>query len=126
MAVSSRILGLMIARIWRTGLDESRADEYDHFAAERSLPMFRRQPGLLSVLFTRSGEGRAVITFWTDRAAVDALESAPDYRETVAAISATGFLRAPQSVELLDVDGGWLPPPAGDRLQTIPADHPCR
>lgn len=100
----------MIARIWRTGLDESRTDEYDRFATERSLPMFRRQPGLLGVLLTRTGDGRAVITFWADRAAADALESAPDYRDTVAAISATGFLRPPQSVELLEVDGGWLPP----------------
>jgi heme-degrading monooxygenase HmoA len=100
----------VIARIWRTGLDESRAAEYDRFAQQRSLPMFRRRPGLLGVLLTRSAGSRAVITFWADRAAADALDTSPDYRETVAAISAAGFLRPPQSVELLEVDGGWLPP----------------
>ena len=36
----------MIARVWRTGIDPERAAEYDVFAAERSLPMFRRQDGI--------------------------------------------------------------------------------
>ncbi|WP_232668566.1 hypothetical protein [Pseudonocardia sp. TRM90224] len=98
----------MIARIWRTGLDEARTDEYERFVEERSLPMFRRQDGLVGVLFTRIDGGRAVITLWRDEQAVEALESAADYRETVAAIGAAGFLRAPQEVELLPVDEAWF------------------
>jgi heme-degrading monooxygenase HmoA len=103
----------MIVRVWRTGLDESRAAEYDRFAMERSLPLFRRQPGLRGVLFTHSDNGPAVITFWADRTAVDALESSAEYRETAAAISATGFLRSPQTVDVLEVDGGWIPSELG-------------
>ncbi|WP_028921966.1 antibiotic biosynthesis monooxygenase family protein [Pseudonocardia acaciae] len=99
----------MIARIWRTGLDESRADEYERFAHQRSLPMFRRQPGFSGVLFTRSEGTRVVITLWLDREAVNALDTSIDYQDTVAAISATGFLRAPQSVEILDLHESWLP-----------------
>ena len=100
----------MSARIWRTGVDESRAEEYDAFAVERSLPMFRRQPGCRAVFFVRTKEGRAAITFWQDLAAAEALLSSKDYLETVDAILAAGFLRPPQSVELLPVDQLWLAP----------------
>ena len=100
----------MIARIWRTGVDESRAGEYDAFAVERSLPMFRRQPGCRAVFFVRTKDGRAAITFWQDLGAAEALMSSKDYLETVDAILAAGFLRPPQSVELLPVDQLWLAP----------------
>lgn len=98
----------MIVRIWRTGLDEARADEYERFARERSLPMFQRLPGCLGALFTKSAEGRAVVSLWTDVSAVAALETDRDYQSTVAAILAAGFLRPPQSVETLDVSSAWL------------------
>ncbi len=98
----------MIVRIWRTGLDESRAEEYDRFATERSLPMFRRQDGFCAVLFSRIADGRAVITLWRDIQAVEALDASADYRDTVAAIGAAGFLRPPQTVEVMAVDAAWL------------------
>src|SRR6266516_3791160 len=100
----------MIARIWRTGLDESRAEEYDAFAADRSMPMLRRQRGLRAVFFVRTEHGRAAITLWQDLAAAEALTSSKDYLDTVEAIKAAGFLRPPQSVELLPVDQAWLAP----------------
>jgi heme-degrading monooxygenase HmoA len=100
----------MIARIWRTGLDESRAEEYDVFAGERSLPMFRRQPGLRAVFFVRTEDGRAAITLWQDLAAAEALATSKDYLDTVEAIKAAGFLRSPQSVELVPVEQAWLAP----------------
>jgi hypothetical protein len=53
---------------------------------------------------------RAVITLWHDQDAVDALDHSADYRATVAAIEATGFLRAPQTVEILPVDNAWVIP----------------
>jgi hypothetical protein len=34
----------MIARLWRIGIDERRADEYLDFARSRSLPMFHDTP----------------------------------------------------------------------------------
>ncbi|WP_433005995.1 antibiotic biosynthesis monooxygenase [Kribbella sp. CA-294648] len=95
-------------RIWRTGLDERRAAEYETFAAERSLPMFKRQAGCLGVLFGRTASGRMVVTFWRDQEAAEALAESDDYLETVAAIMAAGFLEAPQSVELLPVDDAWV------------------
>ena len=100
----------MVVRIWRTGLDESRAREYEDFARNVSLPMFRRQDGIVGVLFAGTGTGRVVITLWEDRAAVAALEASADYQATVRAIEATGFLGPPQRIELLDVHGSWTDP----------------
>ena len=58
----------MIVRIWRTGVDRSRLEEYARFEEERSLPMFSEQPGLIGVFFLREGEARAAaLTLWEDR-----------------------------------------------------------
>jgi heme-degrading monooxygenase HmoA len=100
----------LVARIWRTGLDESRAPEYEDFARNISLPMFRRHNGFLGVLFATGAGERVVITLWSDRAAVAALDASADYRATVRAIGASGFLRPPQRVELLDVHDSWTEP----------------
>jgi heme-degrading monooxygenase HmoA len=100
----------LVARIWRTRLDESRAPEYEDFARNISLPMFRRHNGFLGVLFATGAGERVVITLWSDRAAVAALDASADYQATVRAIGARGFLRPPQRVELLDVHSSWTEP----------------
>jgi|APPan5920702752_1055751.scaffolds.fasta_scaffold82812_1 heme-degrading monooxygenase HmoA len=97
----------MVVRVWRTGLDTARAGEYENFARVRSLPMFQRHNGFCGVLFAAAGADRVVITLWRDRAAAAALERSDDYRATVAALEATGFLRPPQTVELLDVHDSY-------------------
>jgi heme-degrading monooxygenase HmoA len=106
----------VVVRIWRTALDESRAGEYERFARERSLPMFQQQQGCLGVLFARTEQARAVITLWEDEAAAHRLESDPGYRATVEGITATGFLRPPQVVEIFEVGEGWLNERAAGRL----------
>jgi hypothetical protein len=98
-------------RIWRTGLDESRSAEYEDFARSISLPMFQCHNGFLGALFAGTGAERMVITLWSDRAAAAALDASAGYQATVRAIEATGFLRPPQRVELLDVHGSWPRPP---------------
>lgn len=104
----------LTVRVWRTGLDESRAQEYEDFARTVSLPMFRRHDGFGGVLFARSGGERVVITLWENRAAADALAQSAEYRATVRALKATGFLRPPQKVELLDMQGAWIEPLGAD------------
>jgi heme-degrading monooxygenase HmoA len=98
----------MLVRIWRTGVDPERVADYERFARERSLPMFRRRPGCLGVLFSRYDRGAAVVSFWQDAAAIQRLDSDPEYAETVEAILATGLLTGAQTVEVLTVTGGWL------------------
>jgi heme-degrading monooxygenase HmoA len=100
----------VIVRIWRTGIDPARADEYERFAQERSLPMFRAQQGFRGVLFTTTADGRrAVISFWEDQGAVDLLDRSETYGDTAAALGSTGVLRGEQTVEVLEVHGGELP-----------------
>lgn len=98
----------LVARIWRTGLDGSRAGEYDKFAHTRSLPMFERHDGFCGVIFATSSEERVVITFWRDHEAAAALERSSDYLTTVEAIQTAGYLRPPQRLEVLDIQGSYV------------------
>ncbi len=99
----------MILRFWRAGLDPARMEEYRRFEAERCLPMLRKQPGLLGVLFLREAGGGAVsITIWEDRGTVEALESSPSYRQTTRELAESGLLAGEQSVEVFQVESGDL------------------
>jgi heme-degrading monooxygenase HmoA len=93
----------LLMRIWRTQIDDSRAQEYEHFACNVSLPMFRRHDGFLGVLFAGTGAERVVVTLWTSPAAAASLDASADYQATVRAIEETGFLRPPQWIEVLHV-----------------------
>lgn len=99
---------MSVARIWRTTIDANRADEYERFASEQSLPMFRRHDGFLGVVFAGTGSERVVITFWSSHEAIDALNRSPLYRETVERIEATGFITGPASAEVFDIHDGSL------------------
>jgi heme-degrading monooxygenase HmoA len=100
----------VIVRIWRTGIDPARAEDYERFANERSLPMFRAQAGFRGVLFASGGETeRVVLSFWADAGSVAALDDSPSYAETAGALLETGILAGQQTVEVLDVHGGDPP-----------------
>jgi heme-degrading monooxygenase HmoA len=100
----------VIVRIWRTGIDPARAESYERFARERSLPMFRAQQGFRGVLFAAGDAAeRVVLSFWEETGAVAALDGSPTYRETVDALLTSGILSGEQTVEVLDVQGGDPP-----------------
>jgi heme-degrading monooxygenase HmoA len=94
----------MIARIWRTQIDETRANDYREFAHSKSLPMFRSQPGFAGVLFAARGAERAVITLWRDAASVDALDHSETYSSIVEEIEGTGFLKGESKVEVFELE----------------------
>ena len=98
----------MVARIWRTQIDETRADDYRRFAQTKSLPMFRDQPGFLGVLFGAPRGQRTVITLWSDLASAQPLDQSASYKRTVADIEATGFLYGESSVDVLELEGFFL------------------
>jgi heme-degrading monooxygenase HmoA len=98
----------MIIRTWLTRIDERGAAEYEEFAKQRSLPMFRSQPGFAGVLFGAQPGNRVVITFWDDTRAVEALDTSESYQATIVAIEATGFLRGRSSVEVYEVQTAIL------------------
>lgn len=88
----------MIARLWTTGIEAGRAEAYETFAREVSLPMFRAQHGFAGCVMGRAGDAAWVLTLWRDRAAIDALAVSPAYRETVTAILVAGVLAGEQTV----------------------------
>ena len=92
----------MIARIWHTDIDPDRAAEYESFAREISLPMFRQQQGFVGVLMVREGSRCRVITVWRGPEDVAALDTSPSYKDTVARIIAKGFLCGDQKIEVMD------------------------
>jgi heme-degrading monooxygenase HmoA len=83
----------VVVRIWKANIDPARAEEYERFARERSLPMFRSHRGFRGCALQRDGADCTVITLWAGPEDVAALEASSHYRETVAAISAAGFVR---------------------------------
>lgn len=108
----------MIGRIWRASVHAARTGEYEHFAAEVSLPMFRAQGGFLGAAMLRHDEECIVLTFWRSAADVAALDTSSTYRETVERISAAGFLHGDQSAasyeaHLLDLERIGLLLPIG-------------
>jgi heme-degrading monooxygenase HmoA len=105
----------VIMRIWRTQVDEAHAEQYERFAAEESLPMFRAHQGFEGHLFGRRGGDCVVITIWMDDAAADALEASPHYRDTVARINAAGFLVGRSEVERFQLHGDVSAPGAASR-----------
>jgi heme-degrading monooxygenase HmoA len=84
---------LVILRIWTAEIDPARAEEYEQFARERSLPMFRSRGGFRGCAFLRRGADCTVVTLWAGPEDVAALEASSVYHETVAAIMAAGFIR---------------------------------
>jgi heme-degrading monooxygenase HmoA len=103
----------VILRVWRARINPARIEKYRRFEAERCLPMLRRQPGFLAVLFVRQSEGRAAsLTIWEDRGAVEAVESSPSYRRVVRELAGSDLLDGGQSLEFLEVEGGDLRPEA--------------
>jgi heme-degrading monooxygenase HmoA len=120
----------MVLRIWRTGIDESRAREYREFAVRESAPMFAAHDGFLGVMFAAAPRQRAVVTFWESPSAAAGLAESSSYRRTVDAIEAAGFLEGPSTVEtfeLQDVFLGesfwthvpWSPAGTNDRDETM-------
>jgi heme-degrading monooxygenase HmoA len=93
----------LVARIWTTKIDAERASDYERFAHEISLPMFRAQTGFAGALMLRNHDECQVITIWQSLEAAEALGSSPSYCQTVERIMAKGFIRGEQRIETLPV-----------------------
>jgi heme-degrading monooxygenase HmoA len=103
----------VILCVWRAQLDPARLEEYRRFEQEQCLPMLRKQPGHLGVLFLRQAEDHAAsLTVWEDAGAVEALQSSPSYRQITHELAQSALLAGDESVEVLEVEGGDLRPEA--------------
>lgn len=83
----------MLQRIWRCTISPERSSEYEEFAREFSLPMFRDQPGFRGCVMSRVGGDCEVLTLWDDEASIEALQISASYLSTVAKIRAAGFVQ---------------------------------
>lgn len=95
-------------RIWRARVDLDRLDEYLRFVDEQSLPMFNRQQGFLGVICSRLGAEVAVLSFWRDEAALDALDTSATYQHTVGRIGETGILIGDSVLDIFEIHAGVL------------------
>jgi len=96
-------------RIWRATLNPVGLEAYRRFERERFLPTYRKQPGLLGVLFLREAEDRAAsLTVWEDWGVLEALRSSPSYRKITHELAESALLARDHSVEVLEVEGGDL------------------
>ncbi len=103
----------MIVRVWRAKIDPGRIEEYQRFEQERYMPMLRKQPGLLGVLFLRQAKDCAAsLTVWEDGGTVEALTSSPSYRQTARELAESDLLAEKQSEEVFEVEGRDLRPEA--------------
>jgi len=98
----------MIVRLWATRVDKSRSEEYEENERNRSTPMFRAQPGCLGVLFLRSGGESFALTFWRDIEAVERLKTSQSYLEASAFYADSGMLINQPSLQVFEVNGGFL------------------
>jgi heme-degrading monooxygenase HmoA len=96
-------------RVWRARVDLARLDEYERFIDAQSRPMFAEQQGFLGVLFSRSGEEVAVLSFWRDEDAVRALDTSPSYQHASELILETGFLLGVSTVDVYELHAGLVP-----------------
>ena len=103
----------MILRNWRAKLNPARFEAYRRFEREQCLPMFRRQPGFLAVLFLRETEdGVASLTIWDNKGGVAALTSSPSYGRAARELAESGLLLGEQAEEVFEVEDGYLRPEA--------------
>lgn len=84
----------MLQRVWRCTIDLDRTEEYEEFARNVSLPMFRLQLGFCGCLMSRRDGECEVLTLWEDEESVNALETSETYLSTVAQIRDAGFIQA--------------------------------
>ncbi|QKG72556.1 antibiotic biosynthesis monooxygenase family protein [Erythrobacter mangrovi] len=91
---------MTIARIWKATVIEGRAPEYETFARDISLPMFRQQDGFEGVAMMRNGNECTVLTFWRDEEAIRRLDQSESYLATVNSILAVGFLESTEDAVL--------------------------
>ncbi len=98
----------MIVRLWTTRVEKDRIAEYEENERSRSLPMFRKQPGCLGVMFLRSSENCFALSFWEDLESVEALKTSTSYIEASAFYANSGMLVGEPSLQVFEAAGGFL------------------
>jgi heme-degrading monooxygenase HmoA len=107
----------MILRCWTTRVYADRIAEYERFAVNESLSMFKQQRGNIGVFFTRAGTSCMVVSLWDSMNSVKALAKSATYRSTVDRIFAAGFLIGEPLTTVYVIQAGWLDPALTEALR---------
>ncbi len=98
----------MIVRVWTSGYDPDRLDEFIAFARDRLEPFFRHQKGCLGCMFNYDDRDWRTISYWRGVEAIEAVKTDPNYRAMLDDLVASGLLRGDQSVKIMNVAGGGI------------------
>jgi heme-degrading monooxygenase HmoA len=98
----------MIVRLWKTRVRESAIAEYEENELNRSLPMFKGQPGCVGAFFLRSEDHCYALTLWTDIDAVDRLNMSEPYREACEFYERSGMLIGNSSLQVFEAKDGFF------------------
>jgi heme-degrading monooxygenase HmoA len=89
-------------------VEKVRIAEYEENEHNRSIPMFRQQPGCLGVMFLRSSANCCALSFWKDLEAVARLKTSTSYLEASAFYASSGMLVGEPSLQVFELSGGFL------------------
>jgi hypothetical protein len=98
----------MIVRLWTSGYDPARLDEFIAFARERLEPFFRQQDGCLGCMFNYDAEQWRTVSYWRDETASAAVKTSGAYHHILDDLVASGLLTGSQSVKVMNVAGGGV------------------
>lgn len=99
----------MMVCIWRARLNPAQSEVFRYLEVTECLPMLRRQPGFLGGLFLRrASERAALLTFWEDSGAVEALNSSPSYQRMIQEITKQELLLEEPLIDVWEVQWSWF------------------
>ncbi len=87
----------MFAHVWKMRARRKRAEEYEKFGRQVTLPALRKIDGCLDAYFVKVFEARKPeylwIAFWKDRDALEAARSDPAWRDQIKKFEAGNFYK---------------------------------
>ncbi len=87
----------MFAHVWKMRARRKRAEEYEKFGRQVTLPALRKIDGCLDAYFVKVFEARKPeylwIVFWKDRDALEAARSDPAWRDQIKKFEAGKFYK---------------------------------
>jgi len=87
----------MFAHVWKMRARRKRAEEYEKFGRQVTLPALRKIDGCLDAYFVKVLEARKPeylwIVFWKDRDALEAARSDPAWRDQIKKFEAGNFYK---------------------------------
>jgi len=110
----------MFVHIWRMRARKKRAEEYEKFGRQVTLPALKKIDGCLDAHFIKVYEARKPeyiwLVFWKDYAALEAARTHPAWREQIKKFEAGKFYKT-IPLELVCETLGTFAPPVAEKVK---------